>query len=195
MRLVCSSSTAAMKFEAGAKVRGRAFLYPGLYMSSCNSPWGDTPSRTEEEEFYPVTWCSACFSELSTQRRGVLFCPMLMRELSFVLEFLRVFSCEGRSTVGGRCHGAASADCLKTEVLFLQHGIKFHFNLLQRYAGVLHYTAKNVFSPRYMGLCVFSPTWVPLKCVWCGQMQKRSSCLGFNHYPSLIWAQWGIDGN
>lgn len=83
--LVFSSSTVVTKVEAGAKVRGRAVLYPGLYMSSCNSPWGRLLPEQRKENSKQSHDAQPVFSELSTQRRGVR-CPMLMRELLFVLE-------------------------------------------------------------------------------------------------------------
>lgn len=53
-----------------------------------------------------------------------LFCPMPMRELLFVLETDECFHVKAGRL---RCHGAASADCLDAEILFSQHGIKFHW--------------------------------------------------------------------
>lgn len=66
--LVFSSSTAVMKAEAGAKVRGRAFLYPGLYMSSCNSPWGRLLPEQRKETSNQSHDAQPVF--LSTARRG-----------------------------------------------------------------------------------------------------------------------------
>lgn len=118
-----------MKVEAGAKVRGRAFLYPGLYMSSCNRPWGRLRPEQREENSNQSHDAQPVF--LSSAHRGgeFTFLSIPMRELLFVLERDECFHVKAGRL---RCHGAASADCLQTEILFSQHGIKFLLDLLQR---------------------------------------------------------------
>lgn len=119
--LVFSSSTAVMKGEAGAKVRGGAFLYPGLHMSSCNSPWGRLLPAQRKENSNQLHDAQPVF--LSSAEEGSSpFCPMPMRELLFVLETDGCFHVKDGPL---RCHGAES------EILFSQNGIKFHLNLLQ----------------------------------------------------------------
>lgn len=188
-----------MKVEAGAEVRGRAFLYPGLYVSSSNSPWGRRRPEQRKKNSNQSHDAQSVF--LSSAHRGGEFAFLSDADERVVVCLGNgwVFSCEGWPTALPRCSvcrlfGNPGFYFCSMELNYIwiccKDGEKSYT------LGVFYTTLPRMyfFCPQNTRLCVFSPTGVPLKCVWCGQMQKRSSCLGFNHYPNLIWVQWAIDG-
>lgn len=177
-----------MKVEAGVEVRGRTFsLPPARICQAVIAPGG---------EFF--------------QSRGRRFLSSHMMLCLFP-------ACRGVGVGGGHFSVWAELfvlerdECFHAMALttvwklgFSKHGIQFHLDLL-KCCNTLS-PQWDFFKPHCQPVLFFSPLkrrvfvrFHPLdrpylKYVWCGQMQKTSSCLGFNHYPNLIWVQWAIHG-